>query len=82
MSNLHIKSPAKVNLHLKILKKLHDGYHELDTSFQLIDLYDEISFKKINKGISVNCNIKISIKVKILSIRSLLIFKKVEIALE
>ena len=58
MSNLHTKSPAKVNLHLKILKKLHDGYHELDTSFQLIDLYDEISFKKINKGISVNCNIK------------------------
>ena len=51
MSNLHTKSPAKVNLHLKILKKLHDGYHELDTSFQLIDLYDEISFKKINKGI-------------------------------
>ena len=42
MSNLNTKSPAKVNLHLKILKKLHNGYHELDTSFQLIDLYDEL----------------------------------------
>ena len=35
-----ISSPAKINLHLKILDKNSDGYHNLDTSFQFIDLYD------------------------------------------
>ena len=58
MSEFKIKSPAKINLYLKILGKLNNNYHELDTSFQLIDLYDDICFKKTKKGISVKCNNK------------------------
>lgn len=52
-SNLKIPSnfqcffaPAKINLFLKILSKRADGYHCLQSAFQLIDLYDEIYFKK------------------------------------
>ena len=39
-------APAKINLFLKILSKRADGYHYLQSAFQLIDLYDEIYFKK------------------------------------
>ena len=42
MENLIIKSPAKINLFLKVVKKLPNGYHELDTAFQLIDVFDTI----------------------------------------
>ena len=42
---MKVKSPAKLNLHLEVIKKRTDGFHELRTVFQLIDLYDEIEFK-------------------------------------
>ena len=42
---MKVKSPAKLNLHLEILKKRKDGFHELRTVFQLIDLQDEIEFE-------------------------------------
>jgi len=38
-------SPAKLNLMLHITSQRADGYHNLQTAFQLIDLYDEISVK-------------------------------------
>ena len=47
MNKIIIKSPAKINLYLKILNKFTDGYHEIDTAFQLIDLFDEIESKNI-----------------------------------
>ena len=55
----HYKSHAKVNLFLKVLGKRSDGYHDIQSLFQLICLYDEISFKirKDNK-INLKCNIK------------------------
>lgn len=34
--------PAKVNLALRVLDRRDDGFHELDTIFQAIDLFDEI----------------------------------------
>lgn len=37
-----VKSPAKINLNLKILGKRPDGYHELQSILQAIDLFDEI----------------------------------------
>ncbi|MBF0264094.1 MAG: 4-(cytidine 5'-diphospho)-2-C-methyl-D-erythritol kinase [Gammaproteobacteria bacterium] len=37
-------APAKLNLFLHITGKRTDGYHNLQTIFQLIDYYDEISF--------------------------------------
>lgn len=38
-------APAKLNLFLKVLNKRSDGYHNLQSVFQLIDLYDEIYIK-------------------------------------
>lgn len=36
-------SPAKINLFLHINSKRNDGYHNLQTIFQLLDYYDEIT---------------------------------------
>jgi 4-diphosphocytidyl-2-C-methyl-D-erythritol kinase len=38
-------APAKLNLFLHILGRRPDGYHELQTCFQFVDLCDEISFE-------------------------------------
>lgn len=37
-------APAKLNLFLHVLGRRLDGYHELQTAFQFVDLCDEISF--------------------------------------
>lgn len=42
---LTLKSPAKVNLFLKILRRRPDGYHELASLFQAINLFDTLHFK-------------------------------------
>lgn len=46
MNVLTLKSPGKINLSLDILSKRSDGYHEINTIMQTIDLYDVISIKK------------------------------------
>ena len=44
------QSPAKVNLFLHIISKRDDGYHNLQTIFQLLDYGDELSFKITTDG--------------------------------
>lgn len=43
-SSLTLASPAKLNLFLHITSQRDDGYHNLQTIFQLIDLYDYLTF--------------------------------------
>ena len=43
------KSPAKINLFLKIINKRDDGYHNIRTGITFIDLYDEIIVQPHNK---------------------------------
>lgn len=48
MRQYHIESvpaPAKLNLFLHILGRRADGYHELQTVFQFVDLCDRLSFR-------------------------------------
>ncbi len=42
MKTLKLKSPAKLNLFLEIRDKRSDGYHNIDTIFEKIDLCDTI----------------------------------------
>jgi len=43
-------APAKLNLFLHILGRRPDGYHELQTCFQFVDLCDEITIKVRGDG--------------------------------
>ena len=43
------KAPAKINLGLKIICKRNDGYHNILSIFQAVDLYDEIEITSANK---------------------------------
>ena len=43
-------SPAKINLFLHVLRQRPDGYHELQTLFQLLDYGDELQFETDSNG--------------------------------
>jgi 4-diphosphocytidyl-2-C-methyl-D-erythritol kinase len=49
------KSPCKVNLLLNILGKRPDGFHELETVMQPVNLFDEIHFERAANGIRLTC---------------------------
>jgi len=52
---LRLKSPAKVNLRLEVLRRRDDGYHEWRTILQKISLSDTVSVSlKKEKGISIS----------------------------
>ncbi len=42
MRSIHLRSPAKLNLYLKVINKREDGYHNLKTIFERINLFDDI----------------------------------------
>jgi len=46
-TNLELRSPAKLNLFLHIVGRRSDGYHLLQSVFQLIDWCDTVSLKLI-----------------------------------
>ena len=56
MNKVIINSNAKVNIGLKVLKKREDGYHDIVTVFQEINLFDIISISKKSKGCDFNSN--------------------------
>ena len=39
---LVVGAPAKVNLHLEVLKQRHDHYHEIETVLQAVSLFDQV----------------------------------------
>ncbi|MFH1799632.1 MAG: 4-(cytidine 5'-diphospho)-2-C-methyl-D-erythritol kinase [Candidatus Omnitrophota bacterium] len=57
MNNLTVRSPAKLNLHLRILGKRPDGYHELLTLFHRISLADTLVIRKNSGGFKLTTNI-------------------------
>jgi 4-diphosphocytidyl-2-C-methyl-D-erythritol kinase len=48
---MKVLSPAKVNLHLEVLEKRPDGYHEIQTLMHRVDLYDQIEIQEGGEGI-------------------------------
>jgi 4-diphosphocytidyl-2-C-methyl-D-erythritol kinase len=46
MENLIIKTPTKINLGLNILRKRDDGYHDIETFFYPINLFDTLTFSE------------------------------------
>lgn len=50
MNPIHLKSPAKINLFLEILRRREDGYHEIETVMQTVGLYDDIHLRPSRSG--------------------------------
>jgi 4-diphosphocytidyl-2-C-methyl-D-erythritol kinase len=49
-------SPCKVNLLLNILGRRPDGFHELETVMQPVNLCDELTFEHDDSGIKLTCS--------------------------
>ena len=53
-NHLTIKAPAKVNLFLQVLGKRPDGFHNINSLFQAVSLYDELTFTVTDKpGVTI-----------------------------
>ena len=50
-----IRAYAKINIGLKILNKRDDGYHNIETIFHRINLFDELRFQD-SKELLLECN--------------------------
>ena len=53
MNLIEIKSPAKLNLHLQVLDRRLDGFHNISSLFNLIDIADAMRFKRTDKYIDL-----------------------------
>ena len=58
MKSININSYAKVNIGLKILSKRSDGYHNISTVFQEIDLFDSITISKSDGPLKFSSNVE------------------------
>ena len=57
MNKIMLACPAKINLNLSVLRKKIDGMHEINSQFQLINLFDEMKIEKTtSKFINVSTN--------------------------
>ncbi len=50
-----VKAPAKINLTLEVLRQRPDGYHEIRSVLQAINLYDTLQLEE-SKGINFRCD--------------------------
>jgi len=56
MHRLHARACAKINVSLKILGRRPDGFHELRTVFQTVQLADRLTFQfSAGRGVRLEC---------------------------
>lgn len=48
-----IRAPAKVNLYLEVGGRRADGFHEIDTLFQAVSLWDEVRVERVPAGVDL-----------------------------
>jgi len=53
---LKFKTPAKINLGLHIHKKRDDGFHELETLFQMVAWFDEVELEETQRNVELFCD--------------------------
>ena len=73
---LSLQSPAKINLFLKIIGKRPDGYHEIASLFQAIDLCDTMHFKLSEKDVFTCSDLSLPTDGKNLVIKARELFRR------
>ena len=63
-------APAKLNLALHVIGRREDGFHELQTIFQLLDYGDELRFRIRNDGLIRRLALGDELPVEDLSVRA------------
>ncbi|MBO5163842.1 MAG: 4-(cytidine 5'-diphospho)-2-C-methyl-D-erythritol kinase [Ruminococcus sp.] len=54
---MRVKAAAKINLALDVTGKLPNGYHEIESVFQTVAIFDDVTVELIEKGIELTCEI-------------------------
>ncbi|MBQ6180867.1 MAG: 4-(cytidine 5'-diphospho)-2-C-methyl-D-erythritol kinase [Ruminococcus sp.] len=54
---MKIRTAAKINLALDVTGRLPDGYHLIESVFQSVGLYDDITVELTDNSISVSCDV-------------------------
>jgi 4-diphosphocytidyl-2-C-methyl-D-erythritol kinase len=73
---LRLVSPAKINLFLRILRKRPDGFHELASLFQAIDLFDILTFEPASTDLFTCSDSNLPLNDKNLVIKALNAFRQ------
>ena len=53
---MRVRALAKINLSLRVVGTRPDGYHELRTVFQSIDLHDELTIRRTARALELTCD--------------------------
>lgn len=73
---LTLRSPSKLNLFLRVLRKREDGYHEIASLFQTVDLFDLMHFRKDEKDLFTCSDPSIPIDGSNLVLKALKLFRQ------
>ena len=56
IDSINIHAHAKINLHLEVIRKRADGYHEIETLFHSLALHDDVEIiKRCDAEIRIDC---------------------------
>ncbi len=56
-NSITVKTSAKINLALDVTGKLPNGYHNIESIFQTVGMYDEITVELTDGGIQISCDV-------------------------
>jgi 4-diphosphocytidyl-2-C-methyl-D-erythritol kinase len=59
MHSIVLEARAKINLSLFVLGKRSDGYHDIETLMQSVDLADMVTMKRIKEGIDIRTSMSV-----------------------
>lgn len=72
----HFRSPAKINLYLRVLNRRADGYHDIASLMQTVSLFDEFSINLSNQDRFVCSDPLLPVDERNLVIKALHLFRK------
>lgn len=50
-----LQAPAKLNLYLRVVGRRPDGFHEIETVFERLDLADTLTFSPLDNDVRLTC---------------------------